>query len=73
MTKYLDSKQTMLKNTFNICSDINERSENINIDDDTLKKFEENFSRFSENKECKNYINLINQSNKRIETVSPNE
>lgn len=72
LTKYLDSKQTMLKNTFNICSDINERSENINIDDDTLKKFEENFSRFSENKECKNYINLINQSNKRIETVSPN-
>lgn len=72
LTKYLDSKQTMLKNTFNICSDINERSENINIDDDTLKRFEENFSRFSENKECKNYINLINQSNKRIETVSPN-
>lgn len=72
LTKYLDSKQTMLKNTFNICSDINERSENINIDDDTLKKFEENFSRLSENKECKNYINLINQSNKRIETVSPN-
>lgn len=72
LTKYLDSKQTMLKNTFNICSDINERSENINIDDDTLKKFEENFSRFSENKECKNYINLINQSNKRIETVFPN-
>lgn len=72
LTKYLDSKQTMLKNIFNICSDINERSENINIDDDTLKKFEENFSRFSENKECKNYINLINQSNKRIETVSPN-
>ena len=72
LTKYLDSKQTMLKNTFNICNDINERSENINIDDDTLKKFEENFSRFSENKECKKYINLINQSNKRIETISPN-
>ena len=72
LTKYLDSKQTMLKNTFNICNDINEKSENINIDDDTLKKFEENFSRFSENKECKKYINLINQSNKRIETISPN-
>ena len=72
LTKYLDSKQTMLKNTFNVCNDINERSENINIDDDILKKFEENFSRFSENKECKKYINLINQSNKRIETISPN-
>ena len=71
LTKYLDSKQTMLKNTFNICNDINERSENINIDDDTLKKFEENFSRFSENKECAKYINLINQSNKRIESISP--
>ena len=70
LTKYLDSKQTMLKNTFNICNDINERIENINIDDDTLNKFEENFSRFSENKECKKYINLINQSNKKIETIS---
>lgn len=72
LTKYLGSKQTMLENTFNICNDINERSDNINIDDDTLKKFEENFSRFSENKECQNYINLINQSIKKIETVSPN-
>jgi hypothetical protein len=72
LTKYLGSKQTMLENTFNICNDINERSDNINIDDDTLKKFEENFSRFSENKECQNYINLINQSSKKIETVSPN-
>ena len=70
LTKYLDSKQTMLKNTFNICNDINERIENINVDDDTLQKFEENFSRFSENKECKKYINLINQSNKKIETIS---
>lgn len=65
LTKYLGSKQTMLENTFNICNDINERSDNINIDDDTLKKFEENFSRFSENKECQNYINLINQSIKK--------
>ena len=72
LTKYLESKQTTLKNAFNICNDINERSENINIDDETLKKFEENFSRFAENKECKKYINLINQSNKRIETISPN-
>lgn len=37
LTKYLGSKQTMLENTFNICNDINERSDNINIDDDTLK------------------------------------
>ena len=72
LTKYLDSKKTMLKNAFSICNDINERIENINVDDDTLQKFEENFSRFSENKECKKYIKLINQSNKRIETISPN-
>ena len=72
LSKYLEAKKTYLLQSKEVCDEILKRYEDFNEDKGRIDDFIEKYGNiFKEDKECKKYIDMIKNSPKEIENLSP--
>ena len=72
LTEYVESKQNYLIKTKEVCDEILKRYEDFKEDKERINEFVENYgSIFEKDNECKKYIDMIKNSPKEIEELSP--
>ena len=72
LSKYLESKKSYLIQSKEVCDEILKRSEEFNEDKDRINEFVDKYGKiFEKDKECKKYLDMINNSAKEIDNLSP--
>ena len=72
ISDYVESKNSYLIKTKEVCDDILKRYEDFKEDKERINEFVENYgSIFEKDTECKKYIDMIKNSPKEIEDLSP--
>ena len=68
----MESKKNNLINSKQICDEILSRYEEFKEDKENINEFIENFgNKFENDKECKRYIDMIENSPKELDNLSP--
>lgn len=72
LTEYIESKNNYLIKTKEVCDEILKRYEDFKEDKERINEFVDNYgSIFEKDNECKKYIDMIKNSPKEIEDLSP--
>jgi len=72
LTEYIESKNNYLIKTKEVCDEILNRYEDFKEDKERINEFVDNYgSIFEKDNECKKYIDMIKNSPKEIEDLSP--
>ena len=72
LTEYVESKNNYLIKTKEVCDEILKRYEDFKEDKERINEFVDNYgSIFERDNECKKYIDMIKNSPKEIEDLSP--
>ena len=72
LSKYLESKKSYLIQSKEVCDEILKRSEEFNEDKDRINEFIDRYGNiFEKDKECKKYLDMVNNSAKEIDNLSP--
>ena len=72
LSQYLETKKNNLKISKQVCDEILSRYEEFKDDKDNIIEFVENYEhKFENDKECKKYMDMIKNSPKEIENLSP--
>ena len=71
LNEFLNQRKMKIIETFNVCEAIMEKCDNLkDVDEDSLKKFEENFSEFKNNAELNKIFDIIKYSITQVELNS---
>lgn len=72
ISEYLEKKKSKIQEAFTVCKEIKEKCDKIkNEGEDSLKKFQEYFSKIKDNEELKIIIERIKQSINKIKEIFP--
>ena len=70
LNESLVQKKTKIQKTFEVCEQIMEKCDNFKDEGVSIKKFEENFSEFKDNKELEKIMDIIKNSGEQLKNNS---